>query len=146
MLTLIKTNTHFIPLQDSISSLEHCKKPVIAAVHSACIGAGINLITAADIRYCSDDAFFQVAEVNIGMAADVGALQHLPKIVGNQSWVREICLTGRRVDSKEALLYGLVNRVIHYFYLLLLQSKNRKTKGNLFILEYLLRLLLTGMT
>lgn len=103
---------NLIPSQDSISSLEHCTKPVIAAIHAGCIGAGVNLITAADIRYCSDDAFFTVKEIDIGMAADVGALQRLPKIVGNQSWIREICYTGRRVDSKEALSHGLVNRVI----------------------------------
>lgn len=66
--------------QDSISSLENCVKPVIACVHSACVGAGVDLITAADIRYCTKDAWFQVKEVDIGMAADVGTLQRLPKV------------------------------------------------------------------
>lgn len=97
--------------QDSISSLEICPKPVITAIHSACIGAGVNLITAADIRYCSSDAWFQVKEIDIGLAADVGALQRLPKVIGNQSLVRELCFTGRKVDSKEAENCGLVNKV-----------------------------------
>lgn len=97
--------------QESITALELCLKPVIVGIHSACVGAGVNLITAADIRYCTDDAWFQVKEVEIGMAADVGALQRLPKIVGNQSLVREWCYTGRKFDSKEAFASGLVNRV-----------------------------------
>lgn len=97
--------------QESISSLEKCLKPVIVGVHSACIGAGVDLVTAADIRYCSDDAWFQVKEIQIGMAADVGTLQRLPKVVGNQSLVREWCYTGRKIDSKEALSAGLVSKV-----------------------------------
>jgi len=97
--------------QDSISSLEVCPKPVITAIHSGCIGAGVNLITAADIRYCSKDAFFTLKEVDIGMAADVGALQRLPKVIGNQSLVRELCYTARRFDSAEAHSCGLVSKV-----------------------------------
>lgn len=97
--------------QEAISSLELCLKPVIAAVHSACVGAGTSLITAADIRYCTDDAWFTVKEIDLGLAADVGALQRLPKIIGNQSLARELCFTGRKFDSKEALSCGLVSRV-----------------------------------
>lgn len=97
--------------QDSISSLETCLKPVIVGIHSACIGAGINLIATADIRYCTEDAFFSVKEIDLGMAADVGALQRLPKVVGNQSLVREWCYTGRKIGSAEALSSGLVSRV-----------------------------------
>jgi len=98
--------------QDSISSLETCVKPVIACIHSACVGAGVDMITAADIRFCSKDAWFQVKEVEIGMAADVGTLQRLPKVIGNQSLVRELCLTARKVQSAEALECGLVGRVL----------------------------------
>lgn len=94
-----------------MSSLEQCTRPVIAAVHSACIGAGVSLITAADIRYCTEDAYFTVKEIDIGLAADVGALQRLPKIIGNQSLAREWCYTGRLFDSKEALSSGFVSRV-----------------------------------
>lgn len=97
--------------QDSMSSLEKCPKPVITAIHSACIGAGIDLITAADIRYCTQDAFFAVKEVEIGMAADVGTLQRLPKAIGSQSLARELCYTGRRFESSEAQSSGLVSRV-----------------------------------
>ncbi|XP_004529483.1 delta(3,5)-Delta(2,4)-dienoyl-CoA isomerase, peroxisomal [Ceratitis capitata] len=103
---------HTIKLyQDSMSSLEVCAKPVIAAMHSGCIGAGVNLITAADIRYCSEDAFFSVKEVDIGMAADVGVLQRLPKIVGNVSLARELCYTARRFGAAEAHNLGLVSKV-----------------------------------
>lgn len=103
---------HTIKLyQDSISSLEICPKPVITAVHSACIGAGVDLITAADIRYCSEDAFFCVKEVDIGMAADVGVLQRLPKVVGSESLARELAYTARRFGAAEAHSFGLVSKV-----------------------------------
>lgn len=97
--------------QDCISALEHCYKPVIVAVHSACIGAGLNLITAADVRYCTRDAWFSLKEVDIGLAADVGALQRFPRVVGNQSWVRELAFTARKFASEEAQSHGLVSRV-----------------------------------
>ena len=77
-----------------MSSLEKCNKPVIAAIHKACIGAGVDMTSAADIRYCTEDSFFQVKEVEIGMAADVGTLQRFPKAIGSQSLARELCLTG----------------------------------------------------
>ncbi|XP_032246545.1 delta(3,5)-Delta(2,4)-dienoyl-CoA isomerase, mitochondrial isoform X1 [Phoca vitulina] len=88
-----------------------CPKPVIAAVHGACVGAGVDLITACDIRYCAQDAFFQVKEVDIGLAADVGTLQRLPKVIGNQSLVNELAFTSRRMMADEALSSGLVSRV-----------------------------------
>ncbi|KRT79600.1 hypothetical protein AMK59_7720, partial [Oryctes borbonicus] len=97
--------------QDAISSLEKCCKPVLTAVHSACIGAGVDAITAADIRYCTKDAYFQVKETLIGMAADVGTLQRLPKVIGSQSLVRELCFTGRELPADEALTCGLVSKV-----------------------------------
>lgn len=97
--------------QDCISSLEQCYKPVIVAIHSACIGAGLNLITAADIRYCTRDAWFSLKEVDIGLAADVGALQRFPRVVGNQSWVRELSFTARKFASDEAYSHGLVSRL-----------------------------------
>lgn len=100
--------SHF---QDAISSLEVCKKPVIVATHSACVGAGVSLVSAADIRYCTDDAWYSIKEIDLGMAADVGALQRCSKVIGNQSLVRELCYTGRKFDSKEALSCGFVSRV-----------------------------------
>lgn len=97
--------------QDSMSSMENCPKPIISAIHSACIGAGIDMITATDIRYCTEDAFFSVKEVEIGMAADVGTLQRFPKAIGSQSLARELCYTGRRFESSEAFNCGLVSKV-----------------------------------
>ncbi|XP_042869939.1 delta(3,5)-Delta(2,4)-dienoyl-CoA isomerase, mitochondrial-like isoform X2 [Penaeus japonicus] len=97
--------------QDSFTALEKCPKPVIAAIHSACVGGGVDLICAADIRYCASDAWFQVKEVELGLAADVGTLQRLPKIIGNQSLVRELAFSARKVFSGEALQCGLVSRV-----------------------------------
>lgn len=101
--------------QDAISSLEKCCKPVITVSHNACVGAGVDLITAADIRYCSKDAWFQVKEVDIGMAADVGTLQRLPKVIGSQSLVRELCFTARKMHSEEAEKCGLVSKVSYKF-------------------------------
>lgn len=97
--------------QDAISSLEICSKPVISATHSACIGAGASLASAADIRYCTEDAWFSVKEIDLGLAADVGALQRFSKVIGNQSLVRELCFTGRKFGSQEALACGFVSRV-----------------------------------
>ncbi|XP_059008053.1 delta(3,5)-Delta(2,4)-dienoyl-CoA isomerase, mitochondrial [Mustela lutreola] len=97
--------------QETFSVIEKCPKPVIAAIHGACIGAGVDLITACDIRYCAQDAFFQVKEVDIGLAADVGTLQRLPKVIGNQSLVNELAFTCRKMMADEALGSGLVSRV-----------------------------------
>jgi enoyl-CoA hydratase len=99
-----------LQLQDDISSLERCRKPVIAAIHGACIGGGIDLVTAADIRFASADAYFAVREIDMGMTADVGTLQRLPRIVG-EGVARELCLTGRRIDAAEAAQLKLVNQV-----------------------------------
>lgn len=104
-----------LTFKDAISSLEICPKPVIAAVHSACVGAGASLVSAADIRYCTEDAWFTVKEIDIGLAADVGALQRLSKVIGNQSLVRELCFTGRKFGSQEATACGFVSRVRVFF-------------------------------
>jgi delta(3,5)-delta(2,4)-dienoyl-CoA isomerase len=97
--------------QKTFSVIEKCPKPVIAAIHGGCIGAGVDLITACDIRYCAQDAIFQVKEVDVGLAADVGTLQRLPKVIGNQSLVNELALTARKMMADEALSSGLVSRV-----------------------------------
>ncbi len=99
-----------LELQDCLTSLERCRKPVLAAIHGACIGGGIDLICCADMRYCSADAFFSIKEIDMGMTADVGTLQRLPKLIGD-GMVRELAYTGRRVSSEEARAIGLVNRV-----------------------------------
>ncbi|TXI22578.1 MAG: crotonase/enoyl-CoA hydratase family protein [Roseateles sp.] len=100
-----------LDMQDTLTSLERCRKPVLAAVHGACVGGGIDLICAADMRYCSADAYFSIKEIDIGMVADVGTLQRLPKLLGSQGLVRELAYTGRRVEAAEAREIGLVNRV-----------------------------------
>lgn len=97
--------------QDSISALEKCNKPVIAATHSAVVGAGVDLVSTADIRYCTKDCWFSIKEVDIGMAADVGTLQRFPKVIGSQSLVRELCFTARKFKADEALHWGFVTRV-----------------------------------
>jgi len=98
-------------LQDQFTALEKCPVPVIGTVHNACIGGGVDLITATDIRFCTQDAYFQVKEVDMGLAADVGTLARLPKVIGSQSLVNDLCLTARKMHSDEALSSGLVSRV-----------------------------------
>lgn len=98
--------------QDSFSAIERCAKPVIAAIHGACIGGGVDMVSAADIRVCASDAYFSIKEVELGLAADVGTLQRLPRVVGNDSWVRELALTGRNFPSDEALRFGFVSAVL----------------------------------
>ncbi|KAG0209186.1 putative enoyl CoA hydratase [Mortierella sp. GBA30] len=110
--TAFKIRPYVKSLQDSLSAIERCDKAVIAAIHGPCIGGGIDITTACDIRYASKDAYFSVKEVDIGLAADVGTLQRLPKVVGNISWVRELCLTGRNFDANEALEYGFISKLL----------------------------------
>lgn len=102
-------------LQDCISSVEVCKKPVIAIVQGYCIGAGVDLITACDVRYVVQDAQISVREVAIGMAADVGTLQRLPKVVGNSSWVRELIYTGKFVTGEECFRFNLFSKIFENY-------------------------------
>ncbi|TMS34880.1 hypothetical protein L596_002384 [Steinernema carpocapsae] len=97
--------------QTSFSSPEKCVKPVISAIHSHCIGAGINLVASCDIRYASADSIFSIREVDIGLAADVGILNRINKLVGNDSLTRELAYTARDINATQALQYGLVSRV-----------------------------------
>ncbi|KAL4809895.1 ClpP/crotonase-like domain-containing protein [Aspergillus unguis] len=97
--------------QECVSSLEKCEKPVIVAMHGFSLGLAIDLSTAADVRVCAKDARFAVKEVDIGLAADVGTLSRLPKVVGNYGWVKEVCLTARLFGAEEALRVGFVSRV-----------------------------------
>jgi len=99
-------------MQACFSALERSRIPVVAAVNGMCIGAGVDLICAADIRICTSNALFSVKEVRLGLAADVGTLQRLPKIVGFSSIVRDICFTGRNFDATEAMNIGFVSKVL----------------------------------
>ena len=97
-------------LQEAFSALERCSKPVIASVNGSCIGGGIDLITACDIRYASDEAVFCVKEIDLAIVADIGTLQRLPPIVG-EGRARELAMTGRRFTAKQAHAMGLVTEV-----------------------------------
>jgi len=99
-------------LQASITSVADCPKPVIAAVHGACIGGGIDLISACDIRLCSADATFSVRETRMAMVADVGTLQRLPTVI-DAGHVAELVYTGKDIDAERARTIGLVNHVHH---------------------------------
>jgi enoyl-CoA hydratase len=96
--------------QDSISSVAKCPVPVIAAIHSHCIGAGMDLVTACDIRLATQDSIFSVRETKIGIVADVGTLQRLPAIV-TAGQVAELAYTGKDIDAQRAEKIGLVNDV-----------------------------------
>ncbi|MFH1797510.1 MAG: crotonase/enoyl-CoA hydratase family protein [Pseudomonadota bacterium] len=98
-------------LQDAFNAVERARFPVIAAVHGACIGAGIDMITACDLRVASEDAYFSIEEIHIGMAADVGTLQRLPKLV-SPSVAAELAYTGRRFRADEAKAIGLLSQVL----------------------------------
>jgi len=97
--------------QDSFTAIEKCAKPVIAAIHGACLGGATGLITATDIRYATEDTLFQIKEVELGLAADVGHLQRLPKIVGNESLLRELSFSARMFGAEEAKQMGLLSRI-----------------------------------
>ena len=95
-------------LQDTFTSLEACRIPVIAAVHGGCIGGGVDMTTACDMRYATKDAYFTIHETNIGMTADVGTFPRLLNLIP-EGLVRELAYTGRRMSGEEAKRIGLVN-------------------------------------
>lgn len=97
-------------MQDALSSLAACDTPVVAAIQGHCIGGGIDLVTACDIRLCSADAVFSVRETRMAIVADLGTLQRLPALVGH-AHATELVLTGRDVDASHALRIGLVTAV-----------------------------------
>ena len=99
-----------LDLQDCLSSIEQCRKPVLAAIQGACIGGALDMVSCCDMRYAAADAVFSVKEVDVGMTADVGTLQRLPRLVPD-GVARELAYTGRNVDAAEAGAIGLVNRV-----------------------------------
>ena len=104
-----RTLRDILAIQDSVTAFERCRKPVIAAIQGACVGGGIDIVTACDLRYCSEEAWFSVKEIDVGIVADVGTLQRLPKLIG-EGPARELCYTGRRVEGREAAELRLVNR------------------------------------
>ncbi|MDO9033242.1 MAG: enoyl-CoA hydratase-related protein [Hydrogenophaga sp.] len=97
-------------MQATFSKIEALRIPVICAIQGGCIGGAVDMVTAACIRYATADAFFCIQEINIGMVADVGTLQRLPKLIPF-AVVKEMAYTGRRLPAARALAYGLVNEV-----------------------------------
>lgn len=98
-----------LKLQDAVSSIEKCSKPVIAAIQNGCIGGGVDIAVACDMRYCTDEAYFTIKEIDMGMVADLGTLQRLPKLIA-PGVVSEMAYTGRKVYGSEAFALGLANR------------------------------------
>ncbi|QNM96982.1 crotonase/enoyl-CoA hydratase family protein [Chitinimonas koreensis] len=103
-----KLRRFIIGLQDSLSAIERCRKPVIAAIHGSCIGGGLDLVAACDLRYCTMDAVFCLKELDLGIVADVGVLQRLPKLIGDGR-AREMAFTAREMKGEEAARIGLAN-------------------------------------
>jgi enoyl-CoA hydratase len=98
-------------LQSTFTRLENLRIPVIVAIQGGCIGGAVDMVTACCLRYTSADAFFCIQEINIGMVADVGTLQRLPKLIP-MAVVKELAYTGRRMGAEQALQHGLVNQVL----------------------------------
>ncbi|RJP21730.1 MAG: crotonase/enoyl-CoA hydratase family protein [Candidatus Abyssobacteria bacterium SURF_5] len=105
-----RARKHLLHLQESMNVIERCRKPVIAAAHSHCIGMGVDLLSACDIRLASRDAVFSIRETRIAIIADLGTLQRLPYIVGH-GWARELALTGRDFSAEEALKMGFITHL-----------------------------------
>lgn len=99
-----------LDMQAALTAIERCRKPVVAAVHGACVGGGVDLVAACDIRCCSRDASFVLKEVDMAIVAVLGALQRLPRIVGYGN-AADLALTGRKITAMEAKEMGLVTRV-----------------------------------
>ena len=97
-------------MQATLSKLESLRIPVLVALHGGCIGGALDMVSACCLRYATQDAFFCIQEINIGMVADVGSLQRLPKLMP-LAVVKEMAYTGRRLDAQRALANGLVNQV-----------------------------------
>lgn len=105
--TFMDTASYF---QESFNAIEDCRIPVIAAIQGGCIGGGVDMVTACDMRYATEEAFICIQEINIGMTADVGTFPRLVKLIP-EGIVRELAYTGRRMPAREAEQAGLINRV-----------------------------------
>jgi enoyl-CoA hydratase len=101
---------HVKELQDSFNVIDNCRVPVIAVCQGGCIGGGVDLVTACDLRIATLDAYFTIQEINVAIVADVGTLQRIPFLLP-QGLVRELAYTGRKFPAAEAAKWGFVNRV-----------------------------------
>ncbi len=113
-------NDFIVDLQDTVNAIEKCRKPVLAAIQGLCMGAGVDIAAACDMRYATAATRFSVKEVDLAIVADLGTLQRLPAIVG-EGIARELAFTGRIFKGEEALSMGFVNR--------LFQNKERLDEG-----------------
>lgn len=100
-----------LALQESFNAIERARMPVLAAIQGGCVGGAVDLVSACDCRYASDDAFFVIQEINLGMTADVGTFPRLCHLIP-QGWARELAYTGRRLPAQQARDIGLVNAVL----------------------------------
>jgi delta(3,5)-delta(2,4)-dienoyl-CoA isomerase len=121
--TAFRVRRMVLEMQDSFNAIEAVPVPVIVAVHGAVIGGGIDLLCACCIRNASKDAKFSIKEVDVGLAADIGTLQRLPKICGNEGMVRELAYTARNFYAEEAQKMGFVTRVF--------ENKDEALKGSM---------------
>ncbi|KAK0411733.1 hypothetical protein QR680_005813 [Steinernema hermaphroditum] len=101
--------------QKTYNVIAECPKPIITAIHGQCIGAGMDLIALSDIRYATSDTQFSMKDVDIAMTADPNTLSRLPRICGNESWIRELVFTARKFDAEEALQHDLILKVYDTF-------------------------------
>ncbi len=99
-----------LDFQDILTTSEKISKPILSAIHGGFIGGGVDMVCATDMRYCTADAYFVIKEIDLGMVADLGTLQRLPKLISD-GLTRELAYTGRKLMAQEALECGLVNRV-----------------------------------
>jgi enoyl-CoA hydratase len=98
-------------VQATITAVASCPAPVIAAVHGWCVGGGVDVITACDLRICTSDAKFSVRETKVAIVADLGSLQRLPNVIGHAA-TRELALTGKDIDATRAFGLGLVSQIV----------------------------------
>lgn len=105
-----RLRSRILELQESNNAIERCRKPVIAAVHGHCLGGGVDLVSACDIRLAATNALFSIRETRLAIIADLGTLQRLPHIIGG-GWFRELALTGRDFTAAEAFRMGFVTRL-----------------------------------